>query len=160
MFWDATNLQGNRGPSNIGIPEQTDFYNLNQLVKASNTQPEITEIIDEWYGNLGTGFNSSTTNYFKAPPGWSGNVAFYENVVAKSCRTCHIALGRNPSTDISWHTAASFNNNSYKFIVCDQNGNIMPHALMTYRNFWLEGMGSPYEPTELASFYGPSQVCE
>jgi mono/diheme cytochrome c family protein len=74
------------------------FYNLNQLVRATEPQTvpptATTALIDGWYA-------SSTTVLDKSyvPPAWreangapTGAERFYHEVVATSCRTCHTAF--------------------------------------------------------------------
>ena len=157
-----------RGPANLSAAEEAEFYKLNALVKDSRPQPNIVDLIDGWYSGVSLNVAGSALNgtpdYFYVPTGWQGSSAasdFYTDVVAKSCRTCHIAFDGNGSlNDISWHDQANFDNSLgfSDFLVCDINsGNVMPHALMTYRNFWLEGMGPPYEPDAFAAYSG--QAC-
>jgi hypothetical protein len=70
------------------------------------------------------------------------------NVVAKSCRTCHVAF----DPFVNWATKASFageDSNFEQFLVCADNGRVMPNAVFTYINFWLSD-----RPEMLTAFWG------
>jgi len=112
--------------------------------------------------DLINGFNPSVSSFDPTwvPPGsgWDADATkqtFYRDVVAKSCRTCHISFDptSSPFNTLNWQVYSQFTAKRFSVnnAVCGTS-KYMPHALMTYRNFWLQGMGAPYEPSSLASF--------
>jgi hypothetical protein len=139
----------------VGAADRAQFHELNQLVIASGTQPNISDLINGFYG-LGAG-NFDTA---WAPATWqapAAKLALYQNVVAKSCRTCHVAFDPTGfGSFLDWQhydqfEGARFNIDSR---VCGTE-KIMPHALITYRNFWLGNLGGTYEPAALAGYSAP-----
>lgn len=70
----------------------------------------------------------------------------------QSWRTCHVAQDADPSDfGIGWITYAQLQQRSdslENFVLC--RGRYMPHAVITYRNFWLSG--SPHRPAVLRDF--------
>jgi len=130
------------------------FYDLNQLTKATNPQSPITDLIDNWYSGIAP-TDPPITSY--TPSGWIDasqpqKEQLYQQVVATSCRTCHVAFSQtSPSSGITWTSYAQFNlhKGTTKDYVCGDN-KVMPHALMTYRNFWLST--GPHRPDILGNF--------
>ncbi len=139
----------------LGAADRTQFYNLNQFVKASVVQQNISDTIDGFYdmgaGNFDTAWAPGT---WQSP---ASRKALYNNVVAKSCRTCHIAFDPSGSfQSYNWQDYAKFEamKTDIDPRVCGAT-KIMPHALITYRNFWLGNLGGTYEPSALASYTAP-----
>ena len=115
----------------------------------------IRDLINGWYG----GANQDNTY---TPPAWLGapQQNLYHQVVAVSCRTCHIAFdSADDSTGRDW--------NRYDQMIDDHDlinfyargstlsgtgsGRLMPHALVTYRNFWLQ-QTPVHRPTTLWNY--------
>src|SRR5262249_53231464 len=88
------------------------------------------------------------------PPGWAASPrsTLYHDVVKRSCRTCHVAFTNDTSpSGINWVTYEQFKaqRSTIKgFVLCDNR--FMPHAVITYRNFWLSA--SPHEPGALRNY--------
>jgi hypothetical protein len=133
------------------------FKALNDLVNATGPQPPIAELITGWHSGTSP-FQTFT------PPGWSATPVvegLYQDIVAKSCRTCHGAFHDNTASggnqyDLTWRTYEQFLNSkgSIGYRVCNNSGVTMPHALITYRNFWLDA--PPHSPTVLGAFTSPA----
>jgi hypothetical protein len=119
-------------------PNQLDNFKTQnemvQLTNVSNPPSPIYELIAGWYNGGG---NIQDTNY--VPIGWqTGTVNdkpkradLYHDVVATSCRTCHIAFD-NAHFD-------SFDNFKSKRGILDyyvRQTHQMPHTKITYQNFW------------------------
>ena len=135
--------------------QEQSFKKLNAIVRATNPSAAIKELIDGWYSP-----NRMTQNSSFVPNGWMKDLNgvkshpiqnLYKVVVAGSCRTCHVALDSvNSNSSISWATYAQFqqSRNAILSFVCDPSSREMPHALVTFKNFWL----TPNRPATLAAF--------
>lgn len=134
--------------------EKTAFRSQNLIVKGAAVgdsiaiQP-IKDLIAGWYPGASIEQDNSFT-----PPGWVGapQQDLYHNVVKQSCRTCHVGLDAEPSSaGIGWITYEQLRIRrgvlDY-YVLCD--GRFMPHAVTTYRNFWLSA--SPHRPAVLRTF--------
>ena len=134
--------------------EKDAFKQQNLIVKGLNTGDTLTrqaikDLISGWYPGASSDQDNSYT-----PTGWTGSPqqGLYHDVVKNSCRTCHIAF-------VSSENSGGFNWNRYdqlkarhgflsSFVLCEAR--YMPHAVITYRNFWLSG--SPHRPGSLRNF--------
>jgi hypothetical protein len=142
-----------RYPGGAVTPDATTeqaLFDLNQLVKLSQPQPAIIDLIDGWY--LG-GTPTQDSNF--TPAAWQASVDkidLYRKVVGTSCRTCHIGFGSDPQNQgLNWVSYTQFQQQrtSVEFAVCGSY-KYMPHALITYRNFWLST--GPHRPDTLRNF--------
>jgi cytochrome c5 len=129
--------------------EKDRFKQQNIIVKASQPQQAIVELIDGWYAG-----GTSDQNAGYAPPGWSGapQTQLYHDVVSASCRTCHVAFESDAGPfGLNWVTYAQFRTrrNVIRDYVCGTD-KVMPHALVTYKNFWLST--NPSRPASLGAF--------
>jgi hypothetical protein len=131
-------------------------------VLQTNPAPPIQELIGLFYPAGMPPFDANAT-----PCGWrqstgggvcggtfsggTGNAAtetLYRGVIAKACRSCHIAQ----RSDLAWDT--------YKKLAVEQsfggvggavcNSGVMPNSYIAFRNFWRST--SPHQPDTLASF--------
>jgi hypothetical protein len=166
------------------VDERAGFKRQNLLVRGDHSTDNIStsaikDLIDGWYGitQIGTGFSDSPftgqySNWF--PPGWSdapgassthtSHEYLYRTVVAKSCRTCHVAFTNNidkgpQNKGIDWTTFDQFNSDksAILFYVFPSNINqapnpSMPHSFVTYKNFW--SSRNPSESQILTNFTG------
>jgi hypothetical protein len=136
--------------------EKAAFKSQNLIVKglaAGDTiaiQP-IKDLIAGWY----VGGSADQDNTF-TPTGWNGapQQSLYHDVIKRSCRTCHVAQDVDTSDNgIGWITYGQLKQRRPfldSFVLCDSR--VMPHAVITYRNFWLSA--SPHEPAALRTFSG------
>jgi hypothetical protein len=116
--------------------EQQVFKKLNELVVTTKPAHAIQDLIANWYKNG----NVQDTTW--VPPGWKDapKEGLYRDVVAKSCRTCHIALSNDTSRfGLNWTSFDQFKQYRPR-IKQDIYGEpkSMPHAKITYENFWSE----------------------
>nr|MBA2526353.1 hypothetical protein [Pyrinomonadaceae bacterium] len=136
--------------------EKTNFKQQNLIVKGTAAGDAITiqpikDLIAGWY----PGASIEQDNTF-TPAGWAGapQQDLYHDVVKQSCRTCHIALDAEESAlGIGWITYEQLRLRREfgllrNFTLCE--GRQMPHAVITYRNFWLSA--SPHRPAMLRNF--------
>ena len=74
------------------------FFQLNQLVLATEVDPNsaTSRLINGWYANghvLDKEYVPTAWQLADAQPATAGAAEFYKNVIAISCRTCHVSLG-------------------------------------------------------------------
>ncbi len=146
-----------RYPKGATTPPATDlpaYYKMNSII-LNNTNPSaaIAALIKGWYTPLNT---PPTQNNAYVPAGWTGSsvpstgAGLYANVVVPGCRTCHYSL----SPSISWDTYSSFS--GYQSViqpyVC-ASGPVMPHAAVTYVNFWTNAYGFTTSPPQYLGAY-------
>lgn len=138
--------------TNSRAAQESNFKSLNDQVVASAPSPAIQDLIQHWYPG---GVPPQNNTY--VPPGWSVEPNLYLQVVATSCRTCHIAQPDNTSAggtsgiDFTKYddagTFADFKGRVFQSAFCGPN-KYMPHAKVTYENFWLST--SPARPQFLS----------
>jgi cytochrome c553 len=140
--------------------QEAGFYAQNQMVLQTNPAPPIQNLIGLFYPTGSPPFDASAT-----PCGWRQSTAggvcggtfsggtgdaatetLYRSVIAKACRSCHIAQTSNNAWDTYRKLAVeqAFVRNT----VCG-NG-VMPHSYIAFRNFWRST--APNQPATLASF--------
>lgn len=125
------------------LNQQNSFRDLNQMVKIAPppdgaTAPDtvITDLFTTWYPG------DATPQLEDQPvPLWTSDNLHrsgYRNVVARACRTCHVA---NPATTLRFEqpgtsAGVSFDGNlgTVQLRVCKQH--VMPHARRTHDLFW------------------------
>ena len=159
--------------------QETAIYNLNQNILNANATVAEQELIHGWYSTRGNeGCAASVTHVLNEnylPASWATqdatSVAFYQNVIARSCRTCHVAMIDGFNFD--HYTNIVSNNNpqqlpggSYDFAVtvCGGPNSLsanfvrwytMPNSLVTFNRFWLSyqnTIGIPDQATLLQNF--------
>jgi hypothetical protein len=140
--------------------QEEAFRLLNQgVLENTNPSNEQQELINGWYGGAGgvdTAHQTQIDGF--VPAGWNTQATLYTDVVRPSCRTCHVT--RDPPLD--WnrfsggsllfdyvHTGLQQNGPTVEPFLCDMR--IMPHAKVTYINFWSHStsLSSPNRLAEL-----------
>jgi len=132
------------GQATPAVIDPVQFGSLNQMVRdATPATAPINKLINAWY----PGNNFTTMPQLPTPPGnaatagdWANaaNVDGYHNVYGKTCRTCHVARDSDQATPpyITFNTKTNFAGTSYA--VCGKDYRVMPNAIITYKNFWLD----------------------
>ncbi|QDV09462.1 hypothetical protein Poly30_50200 [Planctomycetes bacterium Poly30] len=155
---------GAPGPS---AAEKAAFKTQNEIVYGSGSSlvssAAIKEVIDIWYqgGALDVDQDDCIpivggVDPASIPSGWHypANLEFdkfYCDVIAESCRTCHVA-----HDGIPFNTIANFDDSGFMefylnyYVSTTPSTGTMPHALITYRNFWLSE--SPFRPQSVLDF--------
>lgn len=133
--------------------QQGVFKTLNEeMVLGAQPSQAIRDVISDMYPG-----GAATQNVNSAVSGWSGSSGspsqktMYKDVIAASCRTCHNSQGTiATASSLHWDTAAQVaaRKSGIALFVCTTN--VMPHALITHRRFWLTP--SPYQPVTLADY--------
>lgn len=106
-------------------------------VHPTDPNSEIVVVIDAWYGQSCTGVGSTVQSEY-LPWGLTVHPELYKNVVAKSCRTCHIA---QENFHFNTFSDAAVSNDfsdvqpggTYPY-TCYHS---MPNAEVTYNAFWV-----------------------
>ena len=110
-----------------GTPKYREFRKLNQLVKDSQPNAPILDLINGWYPAGG----DDIPDEFR-PPTWSqreNRKKVYDFVVARSCRTCHVAFTDKPT----WNDWTDF---LLGEIETYTSRGEMPHAVVTKMNMY------------------------
>lgn len=137
--------------------EKTAFREQNLIVKgatggATITIQPIKDLIDGWYPAASINQDNTFT-----PTGWTGapQEGLYHDVVKQSCRTCHVALDADAtSAGIGFFTYDQLEaRHGFLSYIALCQGRVMPHSVITYRNFWLSS--SPHRPAVLRDFTKP-----
>jgi hypothetical protein len=132
-------------PAKDKASQQLDFKNLNQNI-VKNTPPDtaIADLIDKLYAVPGDQNENAVVDPWNTTP---LNQGFYRDVVARACRTCHVA---QLTTTLKFSDATQFINRlgAVESRVCVQH--VMPHSKVTHRIFW-QSVG-PHMPAQLEAF--------
>jgi cytochrome c553 len=116
-------------------------------VGSSEWQAPAADIIKSAYG--GDGMPSATFDDHYVPPSWlaAGQSTLYTNVIATSCRTCHVMRGTSAQSDIDFTTYEKFRGFAERTRAhVFERGN-MPLAKIVYDAFWASD-----RPRQLAAF--------
>ena len=160
--YDTGNFEFSSQSGLTEADQETAIYNLNQnVLNAGPTQAE-QDLIAGWYSKNKT----LDKNYI--PSSWQGQnsttVSFYQNVNARSCRTCHVAL----ADGYSFENYQNFGNgkflygsgtvdNEFADTVCGGTFQLarahkMPNSLVTFNRFWLSSGSSIDQPSITGQF--------
>jgi hypothetical protein len=145
------------------MAEQAAFKQQNQFIQSTlAARQPILDLIVGWYapGGMGAIQNNAYTPTNWGLPG-SSQYGLYHDVVKVSCRTCHIAFDSNDdASGLDWNRYDQFkiNRDSIASIAVGAHisgsGRSMPHALVTYRNFWLDQKPT-HRPKKLWGYNDP-----
>lgn len=188
--YDAGNFEFASKPGLQRCDQENAIYHLNKNTLNAGPTVAEQELIQGWYSTSGTATCSSTVahvlNEDYVPASWATQdpvaVSFYKNVVARSCRTCHVAMIEGFNFDHYANIAAATGGTdqlpggSYDFEVtaCGpgdphnpdpvalqststnfQRWYTMPNSLVTFNRFWLSyqnTVGLPDQATLLQQF--------
>jgi hypothetical protein len=112
----------------------------------------IAQLIQGWYGDVSA--SNSTPNFdHNFVPGNNWDFSYhdsYQNAVAHSCRTCHVAM-ENFAFEVNPDLVASLGQN----VVCNLHN--MPNSKVTFDRFWLSQdptvPGQPPQPAGGQPYY-------
>lgn len=156
--WDLSNFKFSQAHAELSqSAQQEEFRKLNEAAlltyKAFDPDPAteegaqaVRELVRGWYDSTGNTIPvGSTFNGDFTPTDWSARYNLYHQVVAPSCRACHVQRGleNNGAIDFSsfedFKTYHNFDNpgddpDSINRFVYEEG--TMPLALRTYELFW------------------------
>jgi hypothetical protein len=184
--YDVDNFEFHSQHPLTKLDQQSDLFvlnyyawNVNEEIAITNNQPNQAKAFDNlfngWYPNNSPVFNSTwvPNTVYKT----SDSQSFYLNVVARSCRTCHIANDFDGSfANFELHDPVTLGLSDY---VCgeslaaytadpskvDPEGSassyLMPNSRVIFDRFWLSGRpstvgqppGTVDQPTILKNYY-------
>lgn len=92
--FDTGNYLFSSHPDYTETAQSQAFYDLNRHVAATEgpVSPATSALIDGWYSG-GSSINLKKDYVAPAWRGSSDEALFYREVIGRSCRTCHVALG-------------------------------------------------------------------
>jgi hypothetical protein len=158
--YDTGNFEFSSQPGLAETDQEQNIYNLNQIISTfagTAGSPPITsaesQLIQGWYQN------GQVLNKLYVDRTWTeqGSLAIsvYQNVYARSCRTCHVALPKpynfeqygpflqsGVAVDPANCGGGADRNRMYK----------MPNSLVTFNRFW-GTQGSTSEPDQVSLFH-------
>jgi hypothetical protein len=139
--------------------QQEAIYQLNQNVLKTNANQAEMDLITGWYKT------GHTQNEDFAPPTVNSN--FYLKVIARSCRTCHIAQrDRNSIRDLNFFyeginsgKPGALNPGALAELVCGQTDDLlrayaMPNSKVTFDLFWKSRGSADDQPQLVGSMSG------
>jgi len=148
--------------------QEEAIYNLNQNVLNSGPNIATQELIAGWYANG----HVLDKNY--VPISWQTQstdaINFYQNVVARSCRGCHVAQIEGYNLDHYQNISPTgvFRSNRglapVATTVCGPGFVLprlaysMPNSLVTFDRFWLSAGTAEDQPLLTAKFFGGCQL--
>lgn len=132
------------------VSQEQNFGILNDRIRQTNPPQVLLGLVHGWYGLAeNASVTTPITNYVQnsayVPLDWQsqepvGSVFssddLYLDVVKPYCRTCHVSQTRfNAAYD--WDSFTEFDNlwSLIEYDFCELE---MPHALVTYENFWVD----------------------
>jgi len=141
--------------------QQEAIYQLNQNVLKTKANPAEVDLINGWYKTTG---HTQKDDFF---PEGTVHPDFYLKVIARSCRTCHIAQrdeGSIRDLTFSKPTKGGLSSASIlKELVCGQTDDLlrayaMPNSKVTFDLFWMSRGSAANDQPQLVA--GMSEVNE
>jgi hypothetical protein len=145
-----------RGLTEADQAEQ--IFELNQIVLKTNATAAATDLINGWYAA------GKTVDKNYLPPSWRGrdqlSTDFYLEVVAKSCRGCHVNLKSYNLDEYDTMTTTPYREVGPDFVytIGCQGANAkyrshsMPNSLVTFNRFWNSAGTAVDQPALLNAF--------
>jgi hypothetical protein len=134
--------------------QEASFKLQNLMVRdADAARQPIKDLISRWYDD-GVPDNSPVRLADVAPNDWNAapQSDLYLDVVAVSCRTCHIAQEQDDeSSEIDWDEYAPWVDRRVAIQAYVCAAKLMPHSKVTYNKFWLDTI-PVHRPSALGSF--------
>ena len=158
--YDAGNFEFSSKAGLTEADQEQNIYFLNPNVLNTDATVAEQELIAGWYAN-----GTRTLDKLYVPASWQMQtdlgptapvISFYQNVLARSCRTCHAALTEQLNFDhwsnvfVGYHGAGTLYHHNLGRVTCKYNrpnyqlnrAHSMPNSLVTFNRFWLSA-GAP-----------------
>jgi len=169
--YDVGNFEFSSKPGLTEADQETAIFHLNQNVLNSGpTQAEL-DLIAGWYAG-GTTLDKNFTAPSWLATGDATAIDFYRKVVARSCRTCHVALIEPYNFDHYDNVApfaqtAVFPDAGFDMGINVCGGSVhirrdhmMPNSLITFNRLWLSSGTADDQPALLQQFYGADTAAD
>jgi hypothetical protein len=143
-------------PHGTATPPPADltvYRTLNDLVVATKPSQAISDLVAGWYKS-----NATVQDENYVPRRWPQTGAatdLYRTVIARGCRSCHYSF----DDELSWDDYPTLRSrrNAIRGDVCAAKP-IMPHAAVTYINFWTNAHGFATKPPDFLASYSDLTV--
>jgi hypothetical protein len=170
--YDTGNFAFSTKPGLTQSDQEKFIYFLNQNLLNAGAELPVQELLAGWYAS------SQTIDPNYLPVSWRGQapeaISFYHDVLARSCRTCHVAMVEGYNFDHFQNIRPAFGgtpeaifyrgaraNLDVGITVCGGSSQIlrshsMPNSLVTFDRFWLSAgntLGLPDQPAILTQFF-------
>ncbi len=138
--FDLTNFVFSTTASLSRASQEAQFRQLNQLVLKDKPTPAIIEFVK---GSYPTATSTFASNF--VPAGWAGHEPLYNKVVKPYCRSCHLAMAPDDSTNgLAFQSFEQFRQFNFQNSArtCGLNVGVarkrysMPNSLVTFNKFW------------------------
>jgi hypothetical protein len=172
--YDSGNFEFSTKPGLTELDQQEAIYNLNQNVLNVNPTVAEKELIAGWY------LTSHALDKTYVPDTWKSQtdvptsiaVNFYQNVVARSCRGCHVAMVEG----YNWDRYQSLWLTNYRgtsgfvlpeTIACGGVGGAnrvfrshsMPNSLVTFNRYW-GSAGNPIDQVAISNAFFAAEMVD
>jgi hypothetical protein len=129
--------------STAGLTEaaqEAEIYKMNQIIASSTgAKASARELIAGWYKSGSPRMDKSWV-----PDGWkdnsngtaTNNIAFYQNVYSRHCRTCHVNMPHDFGIAFDWSHFAQVICGGYRG---RWRNHTMPNSMVTFNRYWLGG---------------------
>jgi len=165
--YDTGNFEFSSKAGLTEAEQEQVIYFLNQNVLTAGPTLAEQELIAGWYAN------GPVLDKSYVPVSWQTQsataISFYQNVQARSCRSCHVAMVEGYNFDHYQNIAPGTQTDRFAdtgfdvgINVCGgsaqvERDHMMPNSLVTFNRFWLtyqNTAGLPDQPTILTQFFG------
>ncbi|WP_455203120.1 Ig-like domain-containing protein [Kaarinaea lacus] len=140
--------------------QENQFKIFNETVLRTDPTSAQREVVEGWYG--GPNLRANAFNGGFVPQGWlppnapANATQLYIQVVAPSCRACHIMRGSSVQNDIDFASYDKFISYKHRIETLVYDESTMPLALRTFDRFW----ANRFIPETLAEFLDSSKILE
>ena len=110
--------------------QEAALKQLNRGARDFARTPAMRELIEGWYGGPALPRATQLTTF--VPPGWAGQEALYQQVVAQSCRGCHVTR----AAPLDFARAADLRSQAGLVVQDVFATRTMPHSRVTFDRFW------------------------
>ena len=159
--WDLDTYLFEDATAAVSRAQQEDQFKIfNETVLYTNPLPAAREVIEGWYG--GPNLPANAFNGGFVPEGWlppnapANATQLYLQVVAPSCRACHVMRGSDLQNDIDFASYDKFMSYKHRIETLVYDESTMPLALRTFDRFW----ANEIIPETLANFLDSSKILE
>ena len=130
--------------------QEADFKELNEGLLRTNISAATRELIEGWHGGPTLPLPTQQSDF--VPQGFAGHEELYTEVVAKSCRTCHIRFDA-PLDFATFDGLVGFGESLKR----ELQNRTMPDSRVTFENFWssaqpallMAELNMPHEPVPM-----------